>query len=348
MAGPVLVLRLSSLGDVVLTSSFLQSLPEHLGPVRVGFVVREDLATLAAALPEVSEVVPVPRRLGARGLWRLAGELARTPYEHVFDLHGSLRSRLIGSRLRGRLRPGFHKQAIARWSLVHLHADLYARRGGAVPLRARMLEPLRRMGFSTRLHDTRLRLTESARAQAASALARAGIALGEAPIALAPGARWPAKCWLPERFGLLAERLAAAGRRVLVVGGSAERALGGMVALADPARCHNLCGEIELLATAAVLERSALLVTNDSGLMHVAEAVGTPVVALFGPTSPRFGYAPYRAASRLLYAPPDCSPCSKNGQRPCLRPRHECMEAIGVDAVWEAVESIVASVARPN
>ena len=337
MAAKILVLRLSSLGDVVLSSSFLQSLPEHLGAVEVTFVVREDLAALAAALPGVAHVVPVPRQFGARGLSALGKEMARTPYAHVFDLHGSLRSRLLARHFGGRTRRGFHKQALARWALVHLHTDLYPRSGGAKPLRVRMLEPLRRMGYTPRLHDTRLEIPAAAHEAAGVALRRAGIPDGEPLVALAPGARWPSKCWLPERFVLLAERLTESGRRVVMVGGEAERALGGMVALADLARCTNLCGGMDLLATASVLQRCTVLVTNDSGLLHIAEAVGTQVVALFGPTAPQFGYAPYRAASRLLREPPPCSPCSKNGSRPCLRPTHECMEALTVDAVWEAI-----------
>jgi heptosyltransferase II len=348
VAEEILVLRLSSLGDVVLTSSFLLCLADHFPAGLITYVVRDDLAALAGALPGVARVVPVPRRLGARGLWRLGGDLARTPFTHVFDLHGSLRSRLLAARFHGRCATGFSKQALARWALVNLHTDIYARCGGAQPLRVRMLEPLRRMGFDPRLHDTRLDLPADARDRAAAALRQAGVDPGEPLVALAPGARWPSKCWLPERFVLLAERWAESDRRVVIVGGDAERALGGMLALADPARCVNLCGIVDLLATAAVLQRCALLVTNDSGLLHVAEASGTPVVALFGPTAPQFGYVPYRPASRLLRQPPACSPCSKNGSRPCLRPTHECMEALSVDAVWQAAAEVIAAAALPG
>jgi ADP-heptose:LPS heptosyltransferase len=92
-----------------------------------------------------------------------------------------------------------------------------------------------------------------------------------------------------------------------------------------------------------VLQSCAVVVTNDSGLLHVAEAVGRPVVALFGPTAPQFGYAPYRAQSRLLQQPPACSPCSKNGSRPCSRPTHECMDNLTVDAVYAAVDAVLHS-----
>jgi ADP-heptose:LPS heptosyltransferase len=108
--------------------------------------------------------------------------------------------------------------------------------------------------------------------------------------------------------------------------------------MAAPGRAVSLAGELDLLATAAALVHCEVVVTNDSGLLHVAEAVGRPVVALFGPTSPQFGYAPFRPDSRLLRRPPPCSPCSKNGARPCHRPTHACMDDMPPDWVASEVE----------
>jgi len=343
VADPILVLRLSSLGDVVLTSSFLQSLDDHFPGAPVTFVVREDLAGVASALPGVQRLVTVPRQLGGGGLLDLGRRLAHEGYAHAFDLHRSLRTRLIGAALRGRLRPGFNKQEWPRFVLVHAHRDVYARSGGARPLRERYLEPLVRMGLSPRLHDTRLVLPSAARERAASIWRQAGWAADARVVGVAPGARWPSKCWPVDRFAALAARLQSDGRPVVVVGGAAERTVGGLVAHASGGL--DLCGQLDVLETAAVLERCALLVTNDSGLLHVAEAVGRPVLAFFGPTAPQFGYTPYRAASRVLRAPPPCSPCSKNGSRPCFRPTHECMEAISVDTATAAVLSMLCAVA---
>ncbi len=347
--GAVLVLRLSSLGDVVLTSAFLDSLSSVWPESRVTFVVREDLAEVALALPGVERVVAVRRRLGLFGLLGLASELARTPWAHVFDLHASVRSRVLTAGLRRRLRSGFDKQTVPRAILVALHRDLYAHFGGARSLRARMLTPLVRLGLRPALSDTRLVVAPSAHLLADAALTAAGVRAGERCIAVVPGARWPSKCWPAERFATLVERLSRdPAHRVLVLGGAAERSLASVVALGAPGRAVPLAGSLDLLTTAAVLARCHVAVVNDSGLLHIAEAVGRPVVAIFGPTSPQFGYAPYRPESVLLRDPPSCSPCSKNGSRPCMRPTHECMENISVDAVVAAVEKVLARVAPPN
>ena len=337
----ILVLRLSSLGDIVLASSFLQSCREHFPEARLDCVVREDFVALATALPGVARVIAVSRRAGPLQLLAVGASLAREPYEHVFDLHQSLRSRLLTWRLRRRLRPGFSKQELPRWLLVHAHRDVYHRFGGVMSMRERMLEPLRRLGLSPRLHDTRLVLSADDRARAAALLGpRDG---GRSWIAVAPGARWPSKRWPVDRFAALLARLAAVPeRRFVLLGAATERPFATTVAAVAPAVTLDACG-LDILETAAVLEHCQLCVGNDSGLAHVAEALGCPVLTFFGPTAPAFGYAPYRAGSRALHRPPPCNPCSKNGSRPCHRPTHECMENISVDEASAVATAILES-----
>lgn len=343
----ILVLRLSSLGDVVLTSSFLQSCRETFPGAPVDFVVRDDYAGLARVLPGVDRVLQVPRSAGVGALLRLGSSWARAGYMHVFDLHRSLRSRLLTWRLRGRLRGGFHKQEIPRWVLVHHHRDVYGRFGGARPLRERMLEPLRRLGAPARLYDTRLVLPEPSQARAARRLRNAGLAASQRLLALVPGARWASKRWPSERWVELVRRLQTVEHTLVLLGAPAERALCAALHAAAPERCLDLCGRLDVLEVAAVLERCDAVVTHDSGLLHVAEAVGRPVLALFGPTAPQFGYAPYRHASRLLHEPPACNPCSKNGSRACRRPSHECMENLSVERVWRETLALIERAGRP-
>ena len=335
----ILVLRLSSLGDVVLCSSFLRSLRDAFPAAQISFVVRADLADVAAALPGVTHVHAVDRDTGIGGLLRLATELANNGYSHVFDVHRSMRSRLLVHRMRHLQRPGFAKQSVARWFLIHLHRDLYARFGGARSLRQRMLQPLETMGLHPRLYPTQLMLSAQLKEEARRRLQN--LADPDTQwIALAPGALWPSKEWPTDRFLAVAQQLLRVPqRRLLVVGGARERVMGTRLAEALAQRAVSVSGETNLLQTAALLQLCRLTITNDSGLLHVAEAVGCPVVALFGPTSPRFGYAPHLDESQLLYEPPRCSPCSKNGSRPCHRPTHECMLAIDSTRVLNAVES---------
>ena len=133
-------------------------------------------------------------------------------------------------------------------------------------------------------------------------------------IGLQPGARWDNKRWPVARFAELVGLLSQShpGHRIAVFGGGDDRALGQAIAQAHPARCLDLTGRVSLPGMIEALRRMDLLVTNDTGPMHVAAALGKPVVALFGPTDPlRTG--PYGQVEFALRAPqpPACAPCLK-------------------------------------
>jgi heptosyltransferase-2 len=149
-------------------------------------------------------------------------------------------------------------------------------------------------------------------------------------IGLNPGAFYgTAKRWLPERYAAVADTLARrTGARVAIVGGALERGLGQSIASGMRAPARVLCGETSLSDLAGVLSRLSLLVTNDSGPMHVAAALGVPVVAVFGPTDSR-ETGPVGGAHRIVREPVHCSPCKL---RECPID-HRCMTRIGVDRV---------------
>ena len=149
-------------------------------------------------------------------------------------------------------------------------------------------------------------------------------------IGLNPGAfHGSAKRWLPERYAAVGDTLARrAGARIAVLGGAAERPLGRAIAGAMRTPARVLTGETTLPEMAGVLSRLTLLVTNDSGPMHVAAALGVPVVAVFGPTDPR-ETGPVGDGHRIVREPVHCSPC---GLRECPID-HRCMTRIGVERV---------------
>ncbi|MBE0566800.1 MAG: glycosyltransferase family 9 protein, partial [Krumholzibacteria bacterium] len=162
---------------------------------------------------------------------------------------------------------------------------------------------------------------------------------------LAPGARWEPKRW-PEAHGaaLVDAHRAAGGGPLRIFLGPQEEAwydAGPLAASARAAGAEVVRG-LPLVETAARLAECAALVTNDSGLLHLAEAVGTPVVALFGPTVRAFGYAPHLAASCLLETEIACRPCSRNGKRPCHRGDLACLVRITPEAVLAAAAPLLA------
>lgn len=173
-------------------------------------------------------------------------------------------------------------------------------------------------------------------------LLRAG---GERPLAvLHPGSgdNFPGRRWPTRRFGLVARRLARAGARVVVTGTRAEAALAREVAEASEGAAQDWSGSLDLRELIALLARAAVLVANDTGPVHLASALGTPVVGLYGPNTPRI-YGPLAEGSVAFYDAPPCSPCITNFNYKtsrCLNP--VCIRALPVDGVAEAALRLLA------
>ncbi len=180
-------------------------------------------------------------------------------------------------------------------------------------------------------------LSPQARALAADALQ--GV---EAPaVALAPGARWATKRWPAERFAAVADALAAEGASIVLAGGPGDRD-------AFAAMCSHLhapvaadLSPLPIDGLAAALARAQLLITCDSGPVHLASAVGTPALALFGPTSTvRWGPPPPGRALSLGLA---CSPCTNHGGDFCPEGHHRCLDDLGVETVVAAAREMLAA-----
>jgi heptosyltransferase-2 len=124
----------------------------------------------------------------------------------------------------------------------------------------------------------------------------------------------------------------------VVVGGPGDEALADAVVAAASGRAFTAAGGLSLRASAALIARASVLVTNDSAPLHLATAVGTPVVALFGPTVPTFGFGPRGARDRVVeHAALPCRPCSAHGPATCPLGHHRCMRELSVESVVAAV-----------
>jgi heptosyltransferase-2 len=180
----------------------------------------------------------------------------------------------------------------------------------------------------------RIEPTPDDRATADAWLRERGIEPGF--IALAPGSIWGTKRW--PGYGELA---AAVDRPIVIVGGRDDARLAHDVMAAAPGRSHSAAGQLGLRASAALLARAAVLVTNDSAPLHLATAVGTPIVAVFGPTVTAFGFGPRGPRDRVIEHPSlPCRPCSAHGPQVCPLGHHRCMREIPVEEVAAAVAAV--------
>jgi len=185
-------------------------------------------------------------------------------------------------------------------------------------------------------------LLDKDRENAAKRLQGLEIPEGAPLVTLHPGASWGPRAWRPEHFAGVARGILARDREhVLFVGSSEERALGDRLrALVGAPRAHFLFGA-PLREVAAILERSALFIGNDSGIAHLAAATGCRVIALFGPQDPR-RFRPWSERAIVLHMPVPCFPCR---QVVCVMPEHPCVNLNTVEEVMRSVEALLGSVA---
>jgi heptosyltransferase-2 len=324
-----LVVQTAFLGDVVLTTPLLAALAAQHGPVDV--VTTPGAAALLETHPAVRRVIRYDKRgrdRGLRGLLRLARSLAAERYDAAYLPHRSLRTAALAWLARVPKRVGFDDG----WRWLYTEARRRPRDGHEVD-RLLALVDAAPGGTGATLH-----LTPADRQAAEDFLCAHAIA---APfVALAPGSIWGSKRWpyYPELAARLAERAA-----IVVVGGPEDAGLAGEVAAAVArvgGRAVSGCGQLTLRQAADVIRRAVVLVTNDSAPLHLAQAVATPTVAIFGSTVPAFGFGPRGPRDAVVeLAGLPCRPCSAHGPATCPLGHHRCMKTVSVEDVLRAVEA---------
>ncbi len=325
-----LVVQTAFLGDAVLTTPLLEALAQRHGPLDV--VTTPAAAPLLETHPAVRRVIPYDKRgkdRGLAGLLALARSLRAERYEVAYLPHRSLRSAALALLARIPRRVGFRDG----WPIAYTESRPRPADGHEIDRLLALAEE------SSAAYAPRLHPTADDRAAAERWLTDAGIA-GDF-VALAPGSIWGSKRW--PYYKELAERLSERAA-IVVVGGPEDAALGadivGVVEVGrGRARAANACGTLTLRQAAALIARARLLVTNDSAPLHLASAMGTPVVAIFGPTIPEFGFGPIgRGDASVGVEGLVCRPCSDHGPPACPLGHHRCMRDLTVDRVLAAIE----------
>lgn len=300
---------------------------------RIVFVTREPYENLIERHPDVAAVYTIPaRRAGGRPEVKTVCERVNADFGgKIFlavDLHRVPLSRYALSLVRAEEKVTYRKYGVRRLLLTVSGVDLLPRPTKRVPdLYAEALEP---WGVTGPDYGFRLPVDE-----ARAAALREEFRLAEGYAAIFPGAVYPTKAWPEEKYAELARFLEKAGIPAALMGTPAERELCDRVA--GGTDVTNLAGEIPLDDLPEVLSTAGVIVGNDSAPVHFASILGVPAVAIFGPTSPRFGFSPWGEGSKTLYGGVGCSPCSRHGRPRCWRRRRYCFDDIGVGDVFAAV-----------
>lgn len=315
----ILAIRLSALGDVVLA---LRVLPSN---AEVHFLTKQKFSSIAKRAERVRDVLTLSDHASLGELLQLAKTLQQNKYDAVLDLHSNLRSRILCFFLNApvyRIRKPRIREAL----LFFLRKKLWKAIGFQTIDRVKMLKAAVQKWQNTSLK-------ESATQSLGVLKLHSEKVQKNAFVAIAPDSAWRQKEWGLERFEEIAKRLLARGENVAWVG------------LKPPSESlvnlgvKNYVGRVSLEENIEILASAKVLLCNDAGLMHLAEAVGTPVLSVFGPTTRELGFAPSHSKSKILETDLWCRPCSKSGKW-CFRlaQPQKCLRDLEVETVWKTLE----------
>lgn len=336
----VLIIRLSSLGDVVLATPVVELLKKHHPTAEVDFLVKKEYSELLKGNGCLRRVIPFDGRgehKRARGLLALISELKKEGYTHLIDLHGNLRSRIISALLWNSKICRYDKQAIKRRMLLRgFRPDIRHTVDAYLTALTPLLPEEAGLKPAPSIH-----ISAEEERGAEKLLHKSGFPDGSVLIGLNPSAKWPTKRWTEEGFVNIGKRAVnELESRVLIFGGPDEKGLCERIADAIGHGAFSVAGKTGLKESAALMKRCRVFVTNDSGPMHMATAVGTPVVAIFGSTVKEFGFSPL-GKSVVVEKELKCRPCSLHGSERCPEGHFECMKGISADEVFEKVKRMV-------
>ncbi|HDP98538.1 MAG TPA: lipopolysaccharide heptosyltransferase II [bacterium] len=335
----ILIIRFSSIGDILLTTPAIRLLKARFPECRIDFVIKRQFSELLAAHPAIDRLYQF-NNSQPDGLRKLGREVREQHYDLILDLHNNFRSHYLTMNSRAKFVLRYQKPLLRRLLLVKFKINLFKR---ALPVYQRYLKPLQRWG----IRDDGLGLDIFFKPEI---IAKINVKYqsffqqsSKPVIGIAPGASFATKRWSAHGFKRVADHLLENSNTALVfLGDTADRELIDSLNIKKSDKLVNAAGELSIAETAALVDHCDLVLTNDSGLMHLAEALKKKVVAIFGSTTRELGFFP-TSANCVVIEKIDvpCRPCSHIGRQKCPKDHFRCMEEITPQQVIEEIENLL-------
>jgi ADP-heptose:LPS heptosyltransferase len=329
----LLIIRLSSFGDIAQCLSVVTWLKSRDPKIEIDWVVREDFSDFVSSIEGINKIYKVGRKQGLARLYDLAVVLKDQKYDWVYDAHNNVRSHLL-SLVLVYLNPDFlfkrlifvrrSKNRFRRWLLFRFRKNTFP-----MPFRAQIsfLQPIfDRIGGVLTSPPVRLKKSNPSPTLAL---------LPDNFILLAPSAAWDLKKWPEENWHNVIQSLPQTN---FVVVGGPEDQFCEKFEKSFPGRVQNMAGKFSWSETAYAIEKSSLVISGDTGVLHVADLLHKKAIALIGPTA--FGY-PTQVTSKILEIDLYCKPCSKDGRGQCINAVYKkCMISISPEEVVKTASLI--------
>lgn len=324
----ILVIRLSSIGDIILTTPVLKAFKEKYKDATIDFLVLKNFKDAISYCPYVDNIITFDKNKndGIFNIFSFAKILSKNNYDYVFDLHSKFRSKLILTVFKFKLvktytykKRAFFKSLLVNFKLIKYKVDnsIIKNYFGAFSKFGIKYEGEKlNFSFEKNLEKKFLNFTDS--------------------IVFAPGASKETKKWTEENFAGLANLLYKRfNKKILLIGGSEDVEKCDRINKLSFNSCENLAGKLTLKESGALLSLAKFLVTNDSGPFHIARGVDCKTFVIFGPTSPEM--FEFDDNSFLIYKNSPCSPCSLHGDKKCPKKHFDCMKNLNFNYVFNFI-----------
>lgn len=343
----ILIIRFSSLGDIILVTPLFRETKRIFPDAQIDFLTAKEFGGICENNPHIRKQLLLDRKRSKESFQEILETVRAEGYDLVLDAHRSLRSRALIWKWFGFFTSSFSKKIknidkrswkrnlllMKRFKLNLLKESYPSQRGAYLDLLS---------DFNSGQKDTSTELYPSdAQYGKIQGLLDQHNPDGRKMIAFGPSASFPGKCWPKERFFELGQKLKEDGYQIFLMGGPGDLEAKWLEEKSN-GEFINLAGTLSFLETAAFLKQCRLAISNDSAVVHFAEAMKTPVVSIFGPTAAEFGYGPFLEKSSLMAADLKCRPCSRNGKGECHNPvERECFLLVDVDQVYKKTIEIL-------
>ncbi len=326
----ILIIRLSSIGDIILTTAVLKAFKDKYKDCKIDFLVLDKFKDAISLCPYINKLILYNKSEndGLKGMMSFSKELSKEKYDYVFDLHSKFRSIFIGNFLKYKYgvkvykykKRAFWKSILVNLKLIKYKVDntiiknyFNAFTDFDIEYKGENLN----FSFEENLEKKFLEYKDT--------------------IIFAPGASKETKKWTEENFKNLAFKLYNRfQKKIILIGGKEDIGKCDRISENSDGKIINLAGKLSLKESGALLSIAKFLVTNDSGPFHIARGVKCKTFVIFGPTSPEM--FEYNKNSILVYKNVDCSPCSLHGDKVCPKKHFNCMKKLDYNLVYNIID----------
>lgn len=327
----ILVVQTAFIGDVILITPLVREIKNLFPNSKIDVLLTPETAAIMGNNPHVKSIILFDKRKAKfKSFLKTLKIINEKKYDLAFSPHSSSTTGLLLFISGIPIRIGF-----GRWLARHLLTHKVYNIGNfhKIEKNLRLLTPITNEKFS---HQTELFPTQEMLDLADRLLSKLGDTFKKL-IAIAPGSNWFTKRWPKEYYQALVNLLVSKGYGIIFIGSSEERKVCDEIS--SKQNSLNLAGELSILESAAVVKKCDLMICNDSGALHIANAMETDVISFFGPTVKDIGYYPFRKNDLVMEVDLECRPCSTHGENNCKLGHHNCMRLIEPANVLQQVET---------